>query len=373
VENQMKTIIHIGIPKTGTSTLQHTLSASRDYLSSKKILYPRNPTGLADVNHKHFIVGLIDDEKLPRHLTRGKVIDTIHKEADSFWRSLRKQVRNESPDCLVLSTESLFRSFPQPKRKEFLARLRSLDAQATIVAYVRQPAAHFASALQQHLKASHILKPLKVPSYMSVLSKYFALVGKDNVNVSLFSRETLLRNDIISDFVERNLRSHGVEVGGLSKVDEVNVTVSIEAIDIVRDFRATFESHLPDIFTKDSNLLRTELEKLDRSIGSSKPKLLDWVRDLVDYSSADCLWLRDECGIVFDDFDYARLESGRFTKLPEAALELPVIFHFEPATRRGLLEGLRETEWAEQKAERVHWIDSSLARRNLISNKPPQT
>ena len=38
----MKILLHIGSPKTGTTTLQRTLYASRDTLADRGILYPKS-------------------------------------------------------------------------------------------------------------------------------------------------------------------------------------------------------------------------------------------------------------------------------------------------------------------------------------------
>jgi hypothetical protein len=64
----MKTILHIGMPKTGTTALQDCLRASRADLAAAGILYPENPPGCRFNNHRMLVMGFLPFDALPRHM-----------------------------------------------------------------------------------------------------------------------------------------------------------------------------------------------------------------------------------------------------------------------------------------------------------------
>lgn len=157
----MKTFLHIGMPKTGSTALQETLLASHDELLRKGVLYPRVPDPTFN-NHRLLLVGTTPLEKLPRHIRRNYDEADLEGRKADFLRAVRADQRQHAPQAMVLSSESLFRNFSDAGKKVLMAGLHKIGAdpgQTTVVAYVRRPADRYLSGLQQHLKASWKITP----------------------------------------------------------------------------------------------------------------------------------------------------------------------------------------------------------------------
>ncbi|MEM9770727.1 MAG: hypothetical protein AAF889_03855, partial [Cyanobacteria bacterium P01_D01_bin.73] len=64
----MEIIVHIGMPKTGTTALQKSLAHSRELLKDNGILYPEG--FLYEDEHRELVGGLRSRKNLPRLLRR---------------------------------------------------------------------------------------------------------------------------------------------------------------------------------------------------------------------------------------------------------------------------------------------------------------
>jgi hypothetical protein len=351
----MKTILHIGMPKTGSTALQDSLNRSHDGLLAHGVLYPENPGKVGFINHKYIVADLLDHDRLPRHLVRGQDAGTIADKQRAFRRHLMRQVRDARPRGLVISTESLFRSFNQAARDKLAALFADLRTEPEAVAYLRKPSAHFASALQQHIKASSIVRAPKVPHYRSVIGSYEKLLGRGRVHLNLFDRAALHEGDIVADFAVKYLGPLGVPRSVLLAPETTNETLSAESVDILRDFRATFHADRQDLFTADTNGLIHALAAIDARLQSPRPRLVEGLADLIDQSSPDPLWLRDSHGLVFPGYDYARAERGPLTVLPDRDWTLEALLQIDPALRAAIAADLAATPWAAEDPARAAW------------------
>lgn len=351
----MKTILHIGMPKTGSTALQDSLHRSQDALRAQGVLYPENPGKVGFINHKYIVADLMDHDRLPRHLVRGQDAETIADKQRAFRKHLMRQVRDTRPRGLVISTESLFRTFNQAARDKLAALFADLRTEPEAVAYLRKPSAHFTSALQQHIKASSIVRPPKVPHYRSVIGGYEKLLGRGRVHLNLFDRAALHEGDIVADFAMKYLVPLGVQRATLLAPEATNETLSAESVDILRDFRATFHAERQDLFTADTNGLIQALAAIDARLKSPRPRLIEGLAELIDHSTSDPLWLRDTFGLVFPGYDYARAERGPLTVLPDHSWTLEALLQIDPALRAAIATELSASPWAEENPVRVAW------------------
>lgn len=349
----MKAILHIGMPKTGTTALQGTFAASREMLLKAGVLYPEAKN---HQNHKYFAIGLMPNSHLPRHFPTGDDA-TLEKKLEGFMRNLKKQIAAIRPDCLLLSSETLFRAFAGKYQKKFKARLDALAAETCAVAYLRPRALHFVSALQQYLKGNHKIRTLRVPAYRSVISQYGIMLGRSNVHVNAFDRSAMVDQSIVADFTTKFLSQYGVDYSGFEIPAKMNETISAESIDICRTYREAFHRDENRI-TKLGNELVVVLREIDQIVGAPKPVLHPEVIELLDYSTTDILWLRDEHGLVFAEYDYRRVEDGRLTTLPAEALSLDRIYRIDRGVRAQVLHALKSSPWAAAEAGRLSWLES---------------
>lgn len=361
----METLLHIGMPKTGSTALQETLLASHDALLRHGVLYPRVPDPTFN-NHRLLLVGTTALRKLPRHIRRSYTEAELDSRKAEFLHSVRADLRTHAPRALVLSSESLFRHFSPEGQKVLLAGLRKVGMQpeaTRVVAYVRRPSDRYLSGLQQHLKASWKVLPPEPAHYRQNLQQYEQIFGSAAVSVIPFRREALIGADIVTDFLTRFLSGYGVDRAGMAPVGAVNESLSAEGIDIQRSYRDRFHHDDDDRHTPDSIRLFKALQAIDAELGASRPRLVEGIADLVDYSGTDALWLRDHLGVEFPDYDYARLERGDLAVLPGRGWRLDDVMQIDRARQAAMLDRLAADPWCAVDAARRSWVAD--LRRNL--------
>lgn len=357
----MKTLLHIGMGKTGTTALQHSLASSRPYLLGKGVLYPKAPRPFSQNNHQIIVARITTTDRMPRDiLTKFEDRDDLMEGYRKFIRGLREQVAETTPEALVISGESLFRPFPAPKLRKLRAVFDKLDSEASVIAYVRKPSERFVSYLQQALKYSFKVRSPEPSKYRGAIEAYARVFGRNFMHVRCFARDQLIDGDIISDFTERHLAPFGVKRAELSAPPRTNETISAESTDISRRYRLAFHPDKDNRTANDSRELVRALQAADAAVGAGRPKLKPEVAELLDYSNDDPLWLRDQYGIVFSDFDYARIERGDLVAPPGRSFALDGLIEIDPRLEQKVLEALRAMPWAQEAKDRLAWIDGML-------------
>jgi hypothetical protein len=354
----VKTILHIGMPKTGSTALQETLLASHDELLRHGVLYPRIPDPSFN-NHRLLLVGTMPLARLPRHIRRNYAEADLDARKTAFLRSVRAEQRAHAPHTMVLSSESLFRHFSDEGRAVLTGGLRRIGAEpaeTTVLAYVRRPSDRYLSGLQQHLKASWKVTPPQPAQYRENLEQYAALFGAAAVQVVPFRREALIGADIVTDFLTRFLAVHGVERDRMAPVGAVNESLSAEGIDIQRAYRAAFHRDNDDRHTPDSLKLFAALQAIDAEIGMTRPRLVDGIADLVDYAATDPLWMRERFGVEFPGLDYARLERGDLAVVPERAWRLDELMQIDRDRQAQMAARLAAHRWTAADPARGPWL-----------------
>ena len=341
----MKILIHIGSPKTGTTTLQRTLRGSPEPLAKRGILYPTS--ALHRFKQQELVAGLgfPGRNSAARYLSPGKLTEI----REAYFGELKIEVEKLRPNVLVLSTESLFRHAVARALSVILEGLHNLNPSSIqIAAYIRRPSSHYLSSIQQRIKASYDIPHLRPQEFRSVISAYCEAFGRANVNVRCFDRQQLLQGDIVADFVRHHLEGTGLAREELQTTDFDNATLSAEAMTILRQYRLDHFPEANDTFNQETRQLIRLLRQIDKTISANRPRLRREPADIVDYSSPDPKWLKDEFDVVFPDFDYSLSERGpaESTENWRKPRDLGEILQIEPAIRLKIIEQLRESEWA---------------------------
>jgi len=360
----VRTILHIGMPKTGTTALQQCLQASRAALLAQGLLYPENPPGCPFNNHRMLLFGFVPFAALPRHVRRHARYrpETLQADYRAFLDHLGAQVAAARPPAVLLSSESLFRRLDAGGRRSLGAALAPLG-EVTVAAYLRRPSDYFLSSLQQRLKQSADLGALRVPSARRVLESYARGFGRDALRPRVYDRRLLEGGDIVRDFFAAHLPALAAAAAALVPERTVNASASAEAMDIQRRYRQAFHPGADDVSTDDSTGLMRALRRAELAAGAAKPRLRPEIAERLDYARADPLWLRDAWGLVFPDFDYARLARRRWLwlpRLPQRPRALGDLVTLDPAMRRALLEAVRRSRWAKADPARRPWLDGLL-------------
>jgi hypothetical protein len=134
-----KLILHVGTTKTGTTTLQHALNASRERLLAKRILYP-------DVD--------LNPGPSPKHqwLTNLLLAEDLQRFASNV-RSVASVANATSATVVVMSTEGLYNHwFDFHARGRRALEALSEDFDVTIWVVFREPVAWAMSMYVQAVK-----------------------------------------------------------------------------------------------------------------------------------------------------------------------------------------------------------------------------
>jgi hypothetical protein len=272
----MRLILHIGMPKTGTSTLQVALCEHRHRLAHAGILYP-TPLGRRR-NHNLLTVLLDDPDHLPREFrARGDRYETVVERAETFWKSVRREVRRSRAELAIMSAEYLF-GLPEAAVGQLRSMLDEVFDEVQVACYVRDPASHYVSLMQQLVKASSRVRP---PALFHLFIRgrilHYVDAFDGAVTVRSADRSALVGNDIVSDFLTTFVPGGEALVPDVEVVDQ-NVSMSAEAMCILQALRRYGWPGEDDRFAPESDLALDVLNHMRDEEPQTKPALRPEIR-----------------------------------------------------------------------------------------------
>jgi len=347
-------LLHIGQPKTGTTTLQHQLHRQAETLLARGILYPA--TAQDWEQHSVLIPYLtgVETHTADCHFPAHWPGDGIAETSQLFWKGVRSQIRASRPDLVILSGEGFF-TLQQPVRLRRMGRaLGQAFDRIDVLAYLRSPQSLFASNYQQSLKMRGIAVRPRVQYYRPALEAY-AAHGPGPLTLRRFARADLAGGDIVTDFASTFCP------GLVSEPEkDLNQSFSAEALWVLESLAALRNTEgapgEPD--TPWEELASLVHEADCRLPGREAPRLTDSARELALVTCADVAWLRDAHDLVFADVDYDR--AGTRPELPDTILPVDEVFHVDHARAEAVLEQMRNT--ASQPGGLLGKLQSGLRR-----------
>lgn len=303
----MRVILHIGMSKTGTSSIQATCSKNRGRLKAEGVLYPN----INNMNRHSFLSVPFREGNVPREFwtNYGADKNDADRRALEFWQQVRDDVKSEKPDTLILSGEQFFPVVHFDALKAQLAEVAP-GSEVNVLCYLRHPCQHYLSAFQQIIKASsRIPRPGKT-KWADNLTRWKAI---GPLFLREFNRKKFRGGDVVLDFLDF---STGKALEGI-EVDYANETMSAEAMAIIQPFRKYLESNVDNVFNQQSIQLLNWMEKLGQDLPAdlspTKPALNEVVKyHVMDKSFRDVKRLKREFGFSFSDKSlYDRQEINR--------------------------------------------------------------
>lgn len=283
-------ILHIGFPKTGTTTIQNFLYERRaTLLRDKKILYPSSTP-----NHSNLLITLFS--KNPGRFIANRVNGITKKREldkliDEYRTKLEKEISEAKYDTIFFSAEGLINLNPEGLSKLKAWASRYVDAW-TIIVYVRNPVNYNVSVVQELLKMGKTLESLyaspPIPHYRWTLKNYSSIFGKENIRV--FDFETTVKENFIRNFCTQMSID---DVFDEFPNERYNPSMSMEAALVLNRI-----NHIRPIFLDkgDRNEARTnqELIQIQRIKGHKfvLPKRIQVA--VQEKSREDVLWLNSE-------------------------------------------------------------------------------
>ncbi len=204
--------LHIGTPKTATSTIQHFLEGNRQALLKNGYCYMDTVChfdGVKDNRNAHFLINVIYDENGMRN----------NEEEDRITRKgldMLAECFSHSPN-VILSDEGIWWRVAADKRNVLGTIKQHAEKegyQVKIIVYLRRQDTFFVSHWNQRIKRgnstedwdTYLKKAMECPpvylDYLHTLDSISSLFGKENVIVRRFEPEHFYHGSIIEDFLQ---------------------------------------------------------------------------------------------------------------------------------------------------------------------------
>jgi hypothetical protein len=302
-------ILHIGQSKTGTTTLQKTMSSSSSILLECGVFFPdtfRNEGNAIMLGHHLFDPDYFEKARQSwLNVSREQGIQV----ARGQWQTIVGRISQDNPTQVLVSSEFFFCRFDDPFMLKAKSCFDEVAQKTKIVIYLRSPAKHFLSNLQEALKVkrSRPLAVTKRDSFQEIISqweKHFP----GSVALNIFDPFSLHEGDIVTDFVHRYLPTvNSIDIRTLKKRE--NVSLSAEAMAILLDLSVgkIEEKYNTQVMV---NLIRGN----DKLVPNpTKPKLYpNVIQSINNWRAFDLLWLRKFYEFEFPDITYSELEPDSY-------------------------------------------------------------
>lgn len=304
-------ILHVGMPKTGSSSIQESLFHG---LADPRFHY----IGLGLVNGSRGIQCLVGDEPVAKHLHPAQGIDreAFRSRSSLFRQAWERQVERarRAGAIPVLSAEDCW-FFDREEWGRLAALIAETGHRAHVIAYVRPPLAWLASMFQELLKSGHhafvddlLIRDGKASTavgpfgcdYLLRLSMIEEVFGAGNLSVRAYRPEALAGGCVVEDFC----RQAGIEMPG-RRIRRVNESLSLDATRFLYSYNR-FARRSDSRSFREFLLLLRRLGECPGPPLRLHPDLLDAVMPLV---AAQLPVLQQRYGVALEE-DWTRAGEG---------------------------------------------------------------
>ncbi|PFG08967.1 hypothetical protein [Marinobacter sp. LV10MA510-1] len=220
----MKCVIHVGMHKTGSTSIQGAISQ----LDSPDFQY----LTLDNPNHSVALRTLFGEEPLGHPRLRFRGYDKP-SDVDSYrikWLAHFEEQIKHADRTLVISGEDLSLEGNSKILKNLKAALSVRFDEFQVIAYVRRPVSYTESAFQEVIKnGGAFFRPeLHFPKYKQRFESLEDIFGPAAVTYVLFDRNVLSGQDVVSDFYHRV----GISQAPKEVIDD-NQSLNLAALSVI--------------------------------------------------------------------------------------------------------------------------------------------
>ena len=297
-------ILHAGLPKTATTSIQNTLFRHREGLAREAgIYYPGDAA-----NHTNALcTAFLTD---PRNHISNKMagltdLEVLKRKAAEIRDGFAAEITGAAPEKILFSAEGM-----SNLRAEELAEFRDwaleLAEEIRVFYIVRNPLRFTTSVMQQHLKGGEVLEDMyadpPVPNFKGRMSAAIAAFGRDNVEAYTFEEMVAHKEGAVGFFLD----VLGVGAGDLRQTLTEDQSVDNESLSHEAALILSSLNRQRPAFVngeRGPNRTLTELGSIE-SIRGVKFRLPPKVhKQLAETCGPDIAWLKENFGI--DTYDNA--------------------------------------------------------------------
>lgn len=292
-----KVYLHIGLEKTGTTSIQRALDIHRKKLEPLGYFYPKATA----VGKNVLLAAMFNPELVNRPVFNAAVErngGTWPIFSENLQEQLQEEYNNTSAENLILSSEFIA---VHTKYELVKAYCDEIAEETVVVFYLREQAALLMSLYSTFIKGGGVefgvLQEIE-DGILPTLLQYKVLIERlektfgDCLKVKLFDRDRLVSGNVIHDFLD--------VIGITENLEEYDVDRQNESLSLVgTEFLKAVNPYLPIVINGDKNRARdgliNDISKLDATGLYGKARLsTKTVKIIQKLSKPDNKWIREK-------------------------------------------------------------------------------
>ena len=211
-----KLFLHIGMHKTGSSSIQSSLNG----FENESIRYAK----LGFENHSIPIYTAFSKNFLNYHIWKrqGLSDESIIKKKEKLLRIIRKELRHLKN--IIISGEDTS-ALEEKELTSLKKEIVDAGKEVSVIAYVRDPASFIKSEFSEMVKNG--MNDLCILNYKDRFKKVFDVFGENSVDLRLFRSDSLKGGDVVKDFYDI------LKLPEAPNLPKKNTSLSAEAISMI--------------------------------------------------------------------------------------------------------------------------------------------
>ncbi|MBU4180923.1 MAG: hypothetical protein KJ565_04450 [Gammaproteobacteria bacterium] len=284
-----KIVLHVGMHKTGSTSIQASLAGYRDGVFEYATLPPVVKAEREHAYNHSFLINTAfdkDSKRVGMLLRVGVVANDFDRVRVQCRDALEACLRASEAEVLILSAETIT-NFDLESTQELGVMLRQYASDIQVYAYVRDPFDYVKAITQEAIKWGHAGDHLHPLSYRNNFDHIEDVFGAENVSYRLYRREKLLNGDVIADFASWI----GLKKDPAHRL-EANATLSTDAV------RCIYALNNYPMFSSGSGLLQSSWRELVGVLGQLFPGRFEMPARLVarEIDVWDMAWMEARLG-----------------------------------------------------------------------------
>ena len=264
----MPIIVHIGPPKTASTTIQNALENNKDkFFKDHNTQYIIN----SKCNNDILFFNAHIDSPLPRQYNQPDSFkpEVYKKDAEIFIKNLKKS--HKKNNIYISSSEYLFRLSIE-EIKKLKKKLSEIDNDIEIVCFIRDPIQHIVSSMAQNIKSRVALKdPSAYVNTYDQINTWQALFGL-NFHVCSFESSIKIEEGIVGYFlnlINKMLIQKGIKtnISLNSYRGTHNISPCAELLIATQQYRIKYELK-DNVRSRSLNRAREEISELAEGLGT---------------------------------------------------------------------------------------------------------
>lgn len=233
--NVKKVFLHIGMHKTATTSIEHTLCFNKDLLETNNYFITERWGANLSIPLRSIFD--IEPEKIDYHIKLNRSIDEIEEFNKIELHLLLEEMKATKCSNVIISGDwlSIFKEKQSVEKLKFVLDTVFPNAETKIVFVTRERNAFINSMKQELIKGNYDINDIVNPNYEymyeTYVSKYLELYGRENVIAYKFEDSIKFPIEPVGYFLEK-IDFPKAEIEKINTV-KVNESLSHRAIDLV--------------------------------------------------------------------------------------------------------------------------------------------